>query len=206
MRITGEAGLRAPAGEVFKALHDPEVLVRTIPGCRRLDLVGPDSYTMVVHAGVAAVKGEFAGEVRLSDPDPPHGFTLHASGSGAPGTVTATVDVTLVEVDGSTVVSYAADAEIGGMIGGVGQRLLGSVATKTAAEFFAAVDAEMTGAVGPAAVEPTRAEPAQKRSFVAPVRPRPAPATFLAGAIVGAAAALLGALVGGLVATRAGRR
>lgn len=125
---------------VWAALQDPEVLVRTIPGCERLEECGPDTYRMTVNAGIASMKGVYQGEVALAEPSAPESFVLRARGQGAPGTVEATVLVRLSETDSGTRVDYDADAVIGGMIGGVGQRMLGSVARKTAGEFFAAVE------------------------------------------------------------------
>ncbi len=147
MKLSGEATLNAPVTEVYAALNDPAILVRTIPGCQQLEQVGPDSFKATVTAGVASIKGTFNGAVRLSDQDAPHSFTLHASGAGAPGTVSAVARVALSDGDGGgTLLRYDADATIGGVIGGVGQRMLTGVARKTAAEFFAAVDRELTGA------------------------------------------------------------
>ncbi|HEX7146122.1 MAG TPA: carbon monoxide dehydrogenase subunit G, partial [Actinomycetota bacterium] len=146
MRIAGNATLHAPVEAVYAALQDPRVLVRTIPGCERLEQVGDDAYQMTVTAGVASVRGTYAGDVRLTDQRAPHGFTLRASGSGTPGTVAADVSVTLASDDnGTTLLTYDADATIGGMIGGVGQRLLATVAKRTAGEFFTAVDEVLHG-------------------------------------------------------------
>src|SRR4051812_10603195 len=141
MKLSGEATLRADVARVYAALNDPAVLVATIPGCLRLEQVGPDAYRATVTAGVASIKGTFDGDVRLTDQAAPHTFTLHASGAGAPGTVSAVATVVLAEAgEGATLLSYDADATIGGVIGGVGQRMLSGVARKTAGEFFAAVD------------------------------------------------------------------
>ncbi|HEU4900216.1 MAG TPA: carbon monoxide dehydrogenase subunit G, partial [Actinomycetota bacterium] len=146
MRIAGNATLRAPVEAVYEALRDPRVLVRTIPGCERLEEVGEEAYAMTVTAGVASVRGTYAGDVRLTDHRAPHGFVLRASGSGTPGTVTADVVVELSPgQDGTTDLTYNADATVGGMLGGVGQRLLTTVAKRTAGEFFTAVDDLLTG-------------------------------------------------------------
>jgi uncharacterized protein len=197
MKVSGEATLLAPADRVYAALHDPRVLVRTIPGCQRLERVGEDAYQMTVNAGVAAIKGTFSGSVLLTGAQPPHAFVLKASGSGAPGTVSTEVQVRLAEADGTTLLHYDADADVGGPIGGVGQRLLASVAHKTAHEFFTAVNSVLTES-------PTPATPAAPEVYARPATPaRPMPGGFLVGAAVGAGAALLGALVGGLVAARA---
>ncbi|WP_067175851.1 SRPBCC family protein [Microtetraspora niveoalba] len=154
MKITGSAVLGVERGRVWTALRDPGVLVCTIPGCERLEAVGDDVYKMTVNAGVASIKGIYQGEVALSDPHEPERFVLRARGQGAPGTVDATVRIRLSEVEGGTRVDYDAEAVVGGMIGGVGQRMLGSVAKKTAGEFFTAVEEHLRSAVA-AAVETT---------------------------------------------------
>jgi uncharacterized protein len=231
MRIAGTATVQAPVEAVYAALQDPRVLVRTIPGCERLEQVGEDAYTMTVTAGVASVRGTYAGDVRLTDHQAPHAFRLKANGSGTPGTVTADVTVQLSPGDnGTTVIAYDADAVVGGMIGGVGQRLLTTVAKRTAGEFFTAVEDVLAGggvdavAEGPAAgateagavlsgagaagaAARAGARGAGPRVYHAPARPRAAiPSNeFAAGVALGAAAALLGALVGGYLARRASR-
>jgi len=219
MKITGSATLHAPREKVWAALNDPSVLVRTIPGCQQLEEVGPDSYRMTINAGVASIKGTYQGEVSLAEHDEPASFLLRASGAGAPGTVSADVRVTLTEVpdgaDPSTRLDYDADAIVGGMIGGVGQRVLTGVAKKTAGEFFAAVDDVLTGkapalpapreepvAVG--AVPPAEAAPRPGVFRAPPAPPREpfAREDFLWGAVFGAVVALAGVLVGGWVARR----
>jgi uncharacterized protein len=140
VNVAGSAVIGVGRDRVWAALQDPAVLVRTIPGCERLEETGPDTYRMTVQAGVASIKGVYQGEVALSEPFAPERFVLKARGQGAPGTVDATVLVRLTEIDGGTRVDYDADAVIGGMIGGVGQRMLGSVAKRTATEFFTAVE------------------------------------------------------------------
>jgi carbon monoxide dehydrogenase subunit G len=218
MKVSGSATLHAPVEQVYAALNDPAVLVRTIPGCERLERAGEDAYKLTVTAGVASVRGTYAGDVRIADQQPPTAFVLRASGAGAPGTVSADVQVRLAPGDdGTTELSYDADAVVGGMIGGVGQRMLAGVAKRTAGEFFAAVDEVLTGAAprpAEAATAPGEAAvPAavgQQTVFTAPPR-RPAAAglpggQLAAGVVLGAAAALLGVLVGGWVARRAAAR
>jgi carbon monoxide dehydrogenase subunit G len=150
MKVSGTATLHAPAERVFAALNDPSVLVRTIPGCEQLEALGGDRFRMTITAGVASIKGTYLGHVTLADPIPPSAFTLRANGSGAPGTVTADVRVTLDDNgDGTTLLRYDTDAVVGGPVGGVGQRVLTGVARKTAGEFFDAVNAWLTAPVMP---------------------------------------------------------
>ena len=202
MKVAGQATLHAPIERVFHALNDPAVLVRTIPGCQRLEATGPDAYAMTVTAGVASIKGSYAGTVQLAELQPPNSFVLRASGAGAPGTVTAEVAVRLTEQDGGTRLDYDADAVVGGVIGGVGQRMLAGVAKKLAGEFFAGVDAVLTGAAEPAPAAAEAAAGQVYRAAEAPAKRIAAgePMSFILGAVFGAAAALAGVLVGVRVA------
>jgi carbon monoxide dehydrogenase subunit G len=223
MKVTGSAVLHASPDAVYAALTDPAVLSSTIPGCESLTALGDDRYRMTVTAGVASIKGSYEGEVSLHDQQVPTSFVLRAKGAGAPGTVAVTVPVTISDVgDGTTRLDYAADAVVGGMVGGVGQRMLTSVSKKMAGQFFDAVDDVLTGkrpaeVAAPAAAAPaaigegapapvaTAGAPASGQVFRAPAAAASSGALGgnpLAAAVVGAAIALAGVLVGWL----AGRR
>ena len=149
MKVTGTSHLSADRVAVWQALNDPAVLVRTIPGVQRLEALGDDAYKMTIAAGVGSIKGVYDGQVQLTDQELPGSFRMHAEGAGAPGTIGADVRVTLAEsADGGTELTYDADATVGGMIGGVGQRMLTGVSKKMAAEFFSNVDAALASLVG----------------------------------------------------------
>ena len=230
MKVTGTSTLTADRATVWAALNDPAVLVRTIPGCQRLEALGGDVYKMTVSAGVGSIKGVYDGEVRLTDHEEPGSFRMHAQGAGAPGTIGANVLVTLADgSNGGTELTYDADATVGGMIGGVGQRMLTGVSKKMAGEFFRAVDAHL--AMGPAdlpagagatvdgsggrreapdgfgAAVPagSPAGAGAQTVFTAP-QPVAGPQRpdFLLGVVVGAGAALAGVIVGGWIARRRG--
>jgi carbon monoxide dehydrogenase subunit G len=217
MKVAGEAVLHAPIDQVWAALNDPAVLVRTIPGCERLEAVGADSYSMTVTAGVASIKGTYSGTVALSDQHQPNSFLMRASGSGGPGTVSADVRVALTEVEEGTRIDYAADAVVGGVIGGVGQRMLGGVAKKMAGQFFSSVDDVLSGREAAMSEQAGVREGVSAASGTAGPPGRPGPAVYVApaasrggtigaseqnfalGVILGAAIALFGVLVGSRV-------
>ena len=159
MILDGSAVLPAAPEQVWAVLTDPEVLVRTIPGCQSLEKLGEDSYSMTVSAGVGAIRGTYAGQVRLTDLKPHASYVMHASGTGGPGSVRAKVQVNLHGQGESTSVTYSADAVVGGAVAGVGQRMITGVAKRMAGQFFAAVEAELTGAAVPAEPAAAPAEP-----------------------------------------------
>jgi len=217
VNLDGSAVLSAAPEQVWAVITDPAVLARTIPGCLSLEQVGEDSYTMVVAAGVGAIKGKYSGEVRLSDLTFPSSYVMHASGSGGPGSVRATVQITLAPSDAGTQLTYSADAVVGGAVAGVGQRMITGVAKKMAGQFFSAVDKELVepnvvAAVAPVPVAPDgSAEPSA--AVAAPVTYAKAPAAaggwvpaeakpLLVGAAGGGLLTLLGVWIGYLLGRR----
>ena len=216
MNLDGSAVLHASPEEVWTALTDPAVLARTIPGCLSLERVGEDSYRMDVLVGVGAVKGTYAGEVHLTDHERPKSYVMHASGAGAPGQVRATVTIELSPNGDGTTLTYSADAVVGGPVAGVGQRMITGVAKRMAAQFFTAVDAELTGTVVPITAAPSAAA-VSRTDDEAPAAPQPQVFTGKAGVpagtsgdlralALGAAGGSLLTLIGVLVGYRLGRR
>ncbi|CAM3538323.1 SRPBCC family protein [Nocardioides zeicaulis] len=212
MKFTGENVLNAPVDQAWDALLDPAVLVRTIPGCEKLEATGDNAYAMTVTAGVASIKGTYAGSCQLGDLHEHESLVMKLDGAGAPGTIGATVNVRFTPEGDTTRVSYDADATVGGMIGGVGQRMLTSVSRRMAAEFFGNVDSAIAGgpvaatvtAPAGATVEPGAPAPTGA-VFTAPAKassPVGSQQDFLTGIAVGAGLVLLGAVVGGLLGRR----
>ena len=208
MKISGSNVVDQPVDKVWEALLDPRVLVATIPGCERLEAKGgadDHAYAMTVTAGVAAIKGTYQGSCSLSDLQQHESLTMTLQGAGAPGTVDASVHVAFAPVDEGTRISYAADASVGGMVGGVGQRMLGSVSKRMAAEFFDNV----ATALGAPAVASTAASaplagaaPAAGTVFTPPPRPPSSQQDFVRGLAVGAGLVLLGVLAGSVFGRR----
>jgi carbon monoxide dehydrogenase subunit G len=217
VNLDGSAVLSADPEKVWAVITDPAVLARTIPGCETLEQIGDDEYRMNVSVGVGAIRGTYAGEVRLSDQKKPASYVMHASGAGAPGQVRATVTINLEPSDQGTTLTYSADAVVGGPVAGVGQRMITGVAKRMAGQFFQAIDDELTGAVVPIAAAPSAA--VSDASLVVGGAPVAASRTFAGkagvpagtsadvqtlalGAVGGAVLTLIGVLVG----YRLGRR
>jgi uncharacterized protein len=137
MKLEGSYDIPAPRDRVWAAFLDPEVLRQAIPGCEKLEALGNDEYKATMKVGVAAVKGTFEGKVRLSDKKPPESYKMSVEGNGAPGFIRGDTVITLSDGDGGgTRVSYTADMQVGGLIAGVGQRMLGGVSKMMADQFF----------------------------------------------------------------------
>lgn len=213
MNVTGSATLQAPVDKVWAAILDPNVLVRTIPGCERLDETGEHQYSMTVTAGVASIKGTYQGKVKLSDLQQHESLMLHAEGASAAGTISVDVQVTLTDRgDGTTQIDYDADAVVGGMIGGVGQRMLTSVSKRISNEFFSNINKVLTGKLSLVDAAPAEVAGGSADAGTASAAPTAfgVPASvgtgdsqeFVKGLVAGAVVALIGVVVGAVAARR----
>lgn len=214
MNLDGSAVLHAEPEKVWSVITDPAVLARTIPGCETLEQVGDDEYKMNVTVGVGAIRGTYAGEVRLAEKEHPKSYVMHASGAGGPGSVRAKVQINLEPSAEGTTLTYSADAVVGGAVAGVGQRMMTGVAKRMAGQFFQAIDDELTGqAVVPIAAAPSAVAAA------APVAPAAGAPRVFAGkaaargagpdwqsAVLGAAGGALLTIISILIGYRLGRR
>lgn len=142
MKIEGTHELRAPRERVFRALTDPSVLQRCIPGCERLERTGEDAYAATLRTGVGAIKGVFQGSVRLEDVRPPEHYRIVVEGKGQPGFLKGAGVLDLEEKEGATLIKYAGDVQVGGTLASVGQRMIQGAAKMMAAQFFTALEAE----------------------------------------------------------------
>ncbi|HWL05624.1 MAG TPA: carbon monoxide dehydrogenase subunit G [Xanthobacteraceae bacterium] len=138
MTMTGEVELPASRETVWAKLNDPEVLKACIPGCEELNVTAENEFQAVATVKVGPVKARFKGKVKLLDLDPPNGYRIAGEGEGGvAGFAKGGATVKLAEKDGGTLLSYDVEAQIGGKLAQIGQRLVNGAAKKTADEFFA---------------------------------------------------------------------
>jgi carbon monoxide dehydrogenase subunit G len=150
MKLEGTHQIHASRERVYQSLIDPEVLQRCIPGCERLEKTGGDTFAATIRVGVGSIKGIFNGNVRLEDMRAPEHYRIVVDGKGAPGFMKGSGDLDLQEQDGSTIIKYVGEIQVGGTIAGVGQRMLQGTAKMMAAQFFTALEVEAKTAEGAA--------------------------------------------------------
>ncbi|MPZ39537.1 MAG: carbon monoxide dehydrogenase [Rhizobiales bacterium] len=138
MTMSGEVQLPASRDTVWAKLNDPVVLKGCVPGCEQLDKTSDTEFQAVASIKVGPVKARWKGKVRLSDLDPPNGYKISGEGEGGvAGFAKGGATVALTDKDGGTLLSYNVEAQIGGKLAQLGQRLINSAAKKTADDFFA---------------------------------------------------------------------
>jgi carbon monoxide dehydrogenase subunit G len=185
MDMQGSRQLAVTQQQAWDALNDPEVLKTCIPGCDKVEPTGDNQYAVGVAVRIGPVAARFNGKIALVDVNPPSSYTLNFDGQGgAAGFGKGSAKVSLVPNGAGCQLNYSAQAQVGGKIAQVGQRLVDGVARSMADDFFKRFDEEMQRRYPQVAAAPAAA-PAMA---VAEKKPLPA-WVWLAGAIV-----LLGAI------------
>ena len=130
MKLEGEHTFPVSREHLWLALLDPSLLARVLPGCEPLVPIDTDpehpSWKAAITVAIGPVKGRFQGTLALSDLVPPTRYHLKLDGSGAPGFLRGEGGVELIEAGGSTILRYAVEAQVGGKIASLGQRLVES--------------------------------------------------------------------------------
>ena len=154
MELKGERRLPVDRATAWRALNDPQVLRACIPGCEAVDKVGEDEFAVTVAAALGPVRARFQGKLRLEDVVAPASYTLRFEGqAGAAGFAKGSSAVSLEEDGDATVLRYAVNAQVGGKLAQVGNRLIDSAALRLADEFFAAFERNVAPSP-PAAIPP----------------------------------------------------
>jgi len=137
MTMNGEVQLAAPPQTVWEKLNDTETLKACIPGCEQLDKNSDTEFQAIATVKIGPVKAKFKGKVTLSDLDPPNGYKISGQGDGGvAGFAKGGATVKLTSNESGTLLAYAVEAQIGGKLAQLGQRLVNGAAKKIADDFF----------------------------------------------------------------------
>ena len=136
MEITGSYVFEAPVAQVWEMLMSPDLLSSCIPGCQGFELTGEDEYRVTLNIRVGPINGRYEARIALTDQKPPNSYRLAAEGSGPLGFAKGVALGTLSEEDGKTTLRVEAEADVGGTVARIGQRMTGSVAKTMMDRFF----------------------------------------------------------------------
>ena len=136
VNVAGKYRLTLPRETVWSALNDPDVLRSCIPGCEELAVQEAGHYQARIKISVGPLKATFDSEVKISDSRPPEGYRLEGSGKSPIGFGSGYADVSLVEEESGTLLSYSAKITVGGRLAQIGSRLVVAATRKIADEFF----------------------------------------------------------------------
>lgn len=144
--MQGSRRLAVSQQQAWDALNDPQVLKTCIPGCDKVEATGENQYALGMAVRIGPVSARFAGKIQLVDVLPPNSYTLSFEGQGGAagfGKGTAKVNLAPPLEGAGCELNYTAQAQVGGKIAQVGQRLVDGVAKSMAEDFFRRFDEEM---------------------------------------------------------------
>ena len=186
MDMAGERLISAPQNTVWSALNDPEILKACIPGCESLEATSENEMTAVAAVRLGPIAAKFSGRVKLSDIDPPNGYTLSGEGKGGPaGFAKGAAKVRLAPAPEGTLLTYTVEAQVGGKIAQLGARLIDATAKSMADQFFTKFTEQVQALV------PRSATATIPRQSVASAKPKTVPWVFIGAAVVVVIAAAL---------------
>ena len=136
MKLTGSYEIKLNKNSVWKALNDPAILKKSIPGCEEFKKNSDTKFTATATNKIGPFNATFTGDIELKDLNPPNSYKITGQGNSPVGFASGEASVQLEENDGVTKLTYTVDANVGGKIAQVGSRLIDMTAKKMADIFF----------------------------------------------------------------------
>jgi hypothetical protein len=141
MQIEGEHVFNGPREEVYAMFRDPDILASALPGTQALTKIDDQHYEGTMNVRIGMVSGAFSGKLEVADEVAPEHCTLIVDGRGAPGFAKGTGKVNFSDQgDGTTLLKYSGEVQIGGTIASVGQRMIDSVSKSMIKAAFETLD------------------------------------------------------------------
>ncbi len=140
MQINAHKIIDAQPDVVFHMLMDPDVLLESMPGLKTMHEESRGVYAVEMELGIPGFKGQYQGELRITDVVVQHGYHLTLTGQGPNGPIYISLDVSLANgKDGQTDLHYQGEGEFGDSSPGLAQKVLSGAGNVILGQFFNAV-------------------------------------------------------------------
>lgn len=193
MRLEGEHIFKGSAEDVWELVRDPAVLATAMPGTQELNQLSDSEYEGSINVRVGPIAGSFSGRILVSDENPPESCTLRAEGEGKAGFFKGSGHVHLHDQgDGTTLMKYEGDVQVGGKLASVGQRLMDTTSKSMIRQGFEVLDKALEARIA-AKIQGTEVEytPPSETEFAVAVAKDMARDTLLSPSVIRVAFAVL---------------
>ena len=136
MKLNGSFKLNVRKEIVWKALNDPGILKKCIPGCESFEKESNNTFNAVATNQIGPMNATFSGKIKLSNIKENESYTLSGESQSSVGFANGKAEVKLLEENGLTTLNYEVDINVGGKIAQLGSRLINGVAKKMSDYFF----------------------------------------------------------------------
>jgi hypothetical protein len=136
MKLAGSYKLNVKKEVVWKALNDPEILKKCIPGCDVFEKESNTVFNATATNQIGPMNATFSGKLSLSNIQENRSYKLSGEGQSSVGFANGIADVKLTEENGLTILNYEVDITVGGKVAQLGSRLINGIAKKMSDYFF----------------------------------------------------------------------
>ena len=138
VHLEGSTIINAPRASVFGLLTDTKFLAETLPDAEDVRVLDDRNLEAKLKVRVALVSTSLRAKMTLTEVEPPAKARLAAvaAGSGSNISIESAFELT---GDSPTTMKWSADADITGVMAGLGSTLLKGFATKKVAEIFSGI-------------------------------------------------------------------
>ncbi len=136
MKLAGSYALNVKKEVVWKALNDPEILKKCIPGCEVFEKESNTVFNVTATNQIGPMNATFSGKLSLSNIQENRSYKLSGEGQSSVGFANGIADVKLTEENGLTILNYEVDITVGGKVAQLGSRLINGIAKKMSDYFF----------------------------------------------------------------------
>ncbi len=148
MHYDGAFEVPVPKERVYDFVMDPAKITSIFPDVQDVKVIDKDNFTLRAKVGISFIRGMMDVKMSIVERTPPTFARMKAKGNGLSSSVELENTFVIEDVPGGqgTVVKWAADAKIAGLMASVGSRLIDAAAQKYVAEIIGSLKEKLSGA------------------------------------------------------------
>ena len=136
MMFEGSYELTVPQKTIWDFIIDPARIGKCLPDVKSLEVESESKSIAVIRVGVGPIRTDFKFRIEIVEKQPISHVRLKATGAGSGSRIDLDTVIDLGESAGGCTLSYRSDVKVGGLMAGLGQRLMKDTADKTISGIF----------------------------------------------------------------------
>lgn len=134
--LDGVITINASPEKTFGSLSDPNFMISTIPDLQSSKVIDADHFEAKIKVGISIVRGNVDVKFEIKDKTGGNHARLVGDGSGAGSKMRIDSTLDLAPDGDGTKMSWSADADLSGLIAGIGSGILKAQSEKQVGQIF----------------------------------------------------------------------
>ena len=134
--LDGTVIISAPPEKTFSRLSDPKFMVNAVPDIQSYKIIDNEHFEAKIKVGISIVRGTVDMKFAILDKRDGNHARLVADGSGAGSKMHIDSIIDLSPDPHGTKMVWSADADIGGLMAGIGSQILKGQSEKQVSQIF----------------------------------------------------------------------